>query len=208
MAVKRLRAGIRDGRFVAETTQSAIVADNVVIATGPYQKAIIPEQLNDNTSLSQLHASRYRAPQQLPRGAVLIVGSGASGTQITEELVRADRQVYLSVGGDRRMPRRYRGHDLIWWLTEQGLDQMPVQSRGPDKALPLITGAYADPRRRSERGTGTVLPRPALALENEFVLSGWDRRRCRPAGASPGLAPTLEVTTEQLARRCFRLHLN
>jgi putative flavoprotein involved in K+ transport len=77
-----------------------------------------------------------------PQGAVLVVGSGASGAQIAEELCRAGRRVYLSVGRHRRMPRRYRGRDLIWWLSALGLDQTPVEKRGPDKSLPLITGAY------------------------------------------------------------------
>ena len=62
---------------------------------------------------------------------MLIVGSGASGAQIAEELVRAGRQVYLSVGRHKRMPRRYRGHDLIWWLATMGLDQTPSQSVDP-----------------------------------------------------------------------------
>jgi len=73
---------------------------------------------------------------------VLVIGSGASGAQITEELILAERQVYLSVGRHRRMPRRYRGRDLIWWLSALGLDQTPVEKRGPDRSLPLITGAY------------------------------------------------------------------
>ena len=46
------------------------------------------------------------------------------------------------LAGAERMPRRYRGHDLIWWLSEMGLDQTPVERRGPDATLPLITGAY------------------------------------------------------------------
>ena len=90
----------------------------------------------------QVHANAYKGPDQLPAGAVLIVGSGASGAQIAEELVRAGRQVYLSVGRHKRMPRRYRGRDLIWWLREMGLEQTPVEQRGPDATLPLITGAY------------------------------------------------------------------
>jgi len=133
----------RDGArgFLAETSEGTIAADNVVVATGPYQRPIIPA-LPGGTGLYEVHASRYREPGQLPRGAVLIIGSGASGAQIAEELFRAGRQVYLSVGRHRRMPRRYRGRDLIWWLTTLGLDQTPVERRGPDRSLPLITGAY------------------------------------------------------------------
>lgn len=126
--------------FIAETSEGVIEAANVVVATGPYQRPVVPE-LASQARLFQVHASGYREPGQLPPGAVLIVGSGASGAQIAEELLDAGRRVYLSVGKHRRMPRRYRGHDLMWWLTELGLDQTPVEKRGPERALPLITGA-------------------------------------------------------------------
>lgn len=128
--------------FVAKTSAGSIEANNVVIATGPYQRPLIPKELSEEIGLFQVHASQYRNPNQLPSGAVLVIGSGASGAQITEELIRADRRVYLSVGRHRRMPRSYRGHDLMWWLSALGLDQTPVEKRGPDRALPLITGAY------------------------------------------------------------------
>ena len=128
--------------FTAETTDGVIAASNVVVATGPYQRPVIPPSLKDGIEVFAVHASRYREPDQLPLGAVLVVGSGASGAQITEELLRAGRRVYLSIGRHRRMPRRYRGRDLIWWLSALGLDQTPVEMRGPDQSLPLITGAY------------------------------------------------------------------
>jgi len=141
VAVTQLRCrGDRRG-FAAETTHGLVEAANVVVATGPYQRPIIPALLDPAVGF-QLHASRYVRPEQLPPGAVLIIGSGASGVQIAEELVRAGRHVYLSVGHHRRMPRRYRGRDLMWWLCELGLDQTPVERRGPDRSLPLITGAY------------------------------------------------------------------
>ncbi|HMF23135.1 MAG TPA: NAD(P)-binding domain-containing protein [Pseudolabrys sp.] len=128
--------------FVAETSEGRIEAANVVLATGPYQHPIIPTLLSNNATVFQVHSNRYRRPEQLPSGAVLVIGSGASGVQIAEELLRAGRQVYLSVGRHRRMPRRYRGRDLIWWLSALRLDQTPVEKRGPDRSLPLITGAY------------------------------------------------------------------
>jgi putative flavoprotein involved in K+ transport len=65
----------------------------------------------------------------------------ATAAQIAEELVRAGRRVYLSVGRHKRVPRRYRGRDLIWWLETMRLDQMTIEQRGPDTTLPLITGA-------------------------------------------------------------------
>jgi len=129
-------------RLLAQTPSGSIVASNVVIATGPYQRPVLPHLLCGDFDLFQVHASAYKTPTQLPSGAVLVVGSGASGAQIAEELLRAGRKVYLSVGRHKRMPRRYRGHDLIWWLREMALDRTPVEKRGLDATLPLITGAY------------------------------------------------------------------
>ena len=130
VAVTRLH---RDGAsgFVAETADGAIAAQNVVVATGPYQRAIMPDLLRDEADVFQAHASRYLNPEQLPRGAVLVVGAGASGAQITEELTRSGRRVFLSVGRHTRLPRRYRERDLIWWLSELGRDRITVEERGP-----------------------------------------------------------------------------
>ena len=142
VAVTALRGGDGGSGFVAETSDGPIEADNVVAATGPYQRPVIPALSLDDAGIFQVHASRYQNPDQLPPGAVLVVGSGASGAQITEELLRAGRRVYLSVGRHRRMPRRYRGRDLIWWLSALGLLERPTEERGPDRSLPLITGAF------------------------------------------------------------------
>jgi putative flavoprotein involved in K+ transport len=142
VTVTALRRDEPDDGYVAATSAGPIRALNVVIATGPYQKPVVPDLSADLDDLFQVHASTYKQPSQLPPGSVLVVGSGASGAQIAEELARAGRKVYLSVGRHKRMPRRYRGNDLIWWLNTMGLDQTPVTERGPDATLPLITGAY------------------------------------------------------------------
>jgi putative flavoprotein involved in K+ transport len=156
VAVTGLRSAEGGNGVLAQTSSGLIVARNVVIATGPYQRPVIPRLLADDCDLFQVHASAYKRPQQLPSGAVLVVGSGASGAQIAEELLRAGRKVYLSVGRHKRMPRRYRGRDLIWWLAEMGLDRTPVEKRGGDATLPLITGAYGghtvDLRQFAEQG--------------------------------------------------------
>jgi putative flavoprotein involved in K+ transport len=142
VAVTRLRRRDGGSGFVAETSDGAIEADNVVVATGPYQRAVVPDLSRDDAGLFQVHASRYSNPEKLPSGAVLVVGSGASGAQIAEELFRAGRRVYLSVGRHTRLPRRYRGRDLIWWLSALGIDRTPVEARGPSRLLPVISGAY------------------------------------------------------------------
>jgi putative flavoprotein involved in K+ transport len=168
VAVTRLRC--RDGAsgFVAETSDGAIEADNVIVATGPYQRPVIPSALRDDINVFQVHAARYLNPAQLPPGAVLVVGSGASGAQIAEELLRAGRRVYLSVGRHTRLPRRYRGRDLIWWLSAMRIDQTPVEARGPSRLLPVITGAYGghtiDFRRFAAEGV-TLLGRAETARD-------------------------------------------
>ncbi len=66
-----------------------------------------------------------------------------SGAQIAEELLQAGRRVYLSVGRHRRLPRRYRGRDLIWWLAEMRLDQVTPEERGPARLGPVIPAPMA-----------------------------------------------------------------
>lgn len=102
--------------FVVETSEGLIEARYIVVATGAFQDPIIPKLVPEIAGIMQIHSNAYRNPGQLPPGAVLVVGSGSSGTQIADELVRAGRRVYLSVGAHDRPPRRYRGRDFVWWL--------------------------------------------------------------------------------------------
>ena len=98
--------------IVQGTDGTTFDADNVVVAIGGYHTAKVPpvsERLP--RTVLQVHSSDYRNPAQLPGGAVLVVGAGASGQQIAEELMRSGRTVYLSVGAHNKLPRRYRGHD-------------------------------------------------------------------------------------------------
>ena len=136
----RRRAG---GGFVAVTSEGTIESDNVVVATGPYQRPKLPDIASDVGDVFQVHASGYVNPQQLPPGAVLVVGAGASGAQIADELMRAGRRVYLAVGHHRRLPRRYRGRDFRWWMQSLRRDQLLPADRGARNFLSLvITGAY------------------------------------------------------------------
>ena len=109
------------GVFELVTSDGAHTADQVVIATGPYHNPAVPriaERLPGD--LVQLHSSQYRNPDQLPDGAVLVVGTGQSGCQIAEDLHLAGRQVHLAVGSAPRAARRYRGRDTLAWLDEMG----------------------------------------------------------------------------------------
>jgi len=109
------------GMFIAETPQGSIEARHVIAATGPFQKPVIPALVTEAPGLTQIHSAHYRNPAQLPAGAVLVIGAGSSGVQIADELRRAGRKVYLSVGAHDRPPRRYRGRDFVWWLGALGM---------------------------------------------------------------------------------------
>lgn len=132
----------REGDIFRATTSTGIVeARNVVVATGPFQKPVIPTVITDPT-ISQLHSNSYRNPGQLPPGAVLVVGAGSSGAQIAEELVRAGRKVYLSLGPHDRPPRRYRGQDFVWWLGRLGKWDMKAPTPGTEHITIAVSGAY------------------------------------------------------------------
>ena len=133
-ALRRTASGFR-----ADTPSGSIDAANVVVATGPFQRPLLPAF---DLDIFQVHASEYRNPAQLPAGGVLVIGSAASGTQIAEDLMLAGRQVFLSIGPHRRMPRRYRGKDLLWWWDALGIDQIPVEKRNSNLAPPVHSGAY------------------------------------------------------------------
>lgn len=144
-SVQRLRR-TASGRFEVSTTYRDFTADQVVIATGGYQIATIPriaERLP--VEIAQMHSSAYRNPEQLPPGEVLIVGSGQSGCQITEDLHLAGRRVHLCTGSAPRTARRYRGRDVVDWLHDMGYYDMPIhehpqQERVRGKANHYVTG--------------------------------------------------------------------
>lgn len=120
--VEVLRVQKREGStgFIVTTSKGTIEAERVVAATGPFQKPHMPDLVPEDTRLMQIHSSAYKNPGQLPDGAVLVVGGGASGAQIAEELHRAGREVFLSIGEHYRPPRSYRGRDYVWWLGVLG----------------------------------------------------------------------------------------
>jgi putative flavoprotein involved in K+ transport len=125
------------------TSCGPVRAGDVVSATGPFQRPHVPAPAASLApDVFQVHASRYRNPEQLPLGGVLVVGAGASGLQIAEELLEAGRPTYLSVSRHRRMPRRYRGHDLFWWLERWGFMER-TRDQWPDGRMPpslVVTG--------------------------------------------------------------------
>jgi putative flavoprotein involved in K+ transport len=131
----------------------------VVAATGPFQRGIIPAVVPPAAGIAQMHSNAYRNPSQLPQGAVLVVGAGSSGAQIADELSRAGRRVYLSVGEHQRPPRQYRGRDFCWWLGVLGLWDAPRDPSVKHVTI-AVSGAYGghtiDFRRLAARGVTLV----------------------------------------------------
>ena len=143
LAVEQAGSGFR-----VATDRGTWLAANVVVATGdaadprvPAQAAALP------LGLVQLHASRYRSPDDLPGGGgVLVVGAGPSGHQVALELARAGRRVVLSVGRHARMLRRYRGRDIWSWLETIGnlddrIDEVPAPDASRRSPSLALTGA-------------------------------------------------------------------
>jgi putative flavoprotein involved in K+ transport len=128
--------------FRAETTDGVIEAINVVVATGPFQRPVVPTAVPADLGIAQIHSAAYRNPDQLREGAVLIVGAGSSGVQIADELARAGRRVYLSVGPHNRPPRRYRGRDFVWWLGVLGEWHTEVVAPGTEHVTIAVSGAH------------------------------------------------------------------
>ncbi len=104
------------------TDQRTWLARNVVVATGTENLAYLPPAASRiDPAIHQLTAGRYRGPDRVPGGGVLVVGASASGAQIAEELRRAGRPVVVSVGQHARLPRSYRGRDIVWWMDRVGV---------------------------------------------------------------------------------------
>jgi putative flavoprotein involved in K+ transport len=141
VAVNALQARADGPGFRADTSDGVIEATNVVVATGPFQRPIVPAVVTAAAGIVQIHSAAYRNPGQLPEGAVLVIGAGSSGVQIADELVRAGRRVYLSVGPHNRPPRRYRGRDFVWWLGVLGEWDAKAVAPGTEHVTIAVSGA-------------------------------------------------------------------
>lgn len=165
----------KDGAgFVAETSAGTIAASRVVVATGPFQKPLIPTVVPDSAGIVQMHSEAYRNPGQLPEGAVLVVGAGSSGAQIADELLRAGRKVFLSVGPHDRPPRAYRGRDFVWWLGALGKWDAKAVEPGMEHVTIAVSGANGgetvDFRRLAARGM-VLLGRAGAYADGKMAIA-------------------------------------
>ncbi|NID09549.1 flavin-containing monooxygenase [Fibrivirga algicola] len=158
--------------FVSEAGKDTVyLSRRLVIASGSQNKSWVPDWANNLTqSVVQLHASQYRNAHQLPAGNVLVVGSGQSGTQIAQDLLRSGRHVFLSTARVGRIPRRYRGNDIFDWLVTIGFYNTSTEEV-TDPSLftvknPQVSGA-------GQRGKTSSLQ--SLARSGAIILGRADR---------------------------------
>lgn len=140
--VKKVERNAERPGFTIETSRGFMEAHRVVAATGPFQRPVIPSIAPEDESITQIHSADYRNPGQLPKGAVLVVGAGSSGVQIADDLQRAGKTVFLSVGPHERPPRTYRNRDFVWWLGVLGEWDAVRAKPGEEHVTIAVSGAY------------------------------------------------------------------
>jgi putative flavoprotein involved in K+ transport len=158
-----------DGRFHLEVDGRTITADQVVVATGPFQTPYVPK-LADRLAedVFQTHAVGYRRPDDMPPGTVLVVGGGNTGFQIAKEL-SATHKIVLSIGS-RQTPLRQRllGRDLFWWLTKARILDKSVETRLGQRLSTRETLIGSSPRELRRRYGVELKPR-ALDADGRTV---------------------------------------
>ena len=184
------------GAFVVRTTQTTWRASNVVVATGwsdqphvPALAARLPRGITQVTPVS------YRNPAQLPDGGVLIVGAGATGVQLADELAAAGRDVVLAVGHHNRVPRRYRGMDIWRWMDRIGVFAATIDD-------------VSDPRQARNDGSLQVVGRddqrnvdlPALHAAGVQVVGRVTAVEGSRVRLAADLAATMSTADDRLGR--------
>lgn len=195
-AVEREEAGFR-----VTTDRGVWIAAAVVVATGHCDVPFVPPVAAGlSRDVAQVVPTRYRNPDELLPGGVLVVGASATGVQLAAEIQRSGRQVTLAVGKHVRMPRRYRGRDIQWWLDTTGiLDERwdAVRDLEAARRQPSLQLVGTDDHRTLDLG---VLRGLGVRLAGR--VEGVDGRRVVLA---EDLAATLAAADERLARVLRRI---
>jgi putative flavoprotein involved in K+ transport len=141
------------GGYTVQLANRTEHANQVVIATGPFQTPRIPAIARDlDQQILQMHSSGYRNPDQIPPGTVLVVGGGNTGYQIAEELV-ATHEVHLSIGSRQApLPQRVLGRDIFQILERTGAMRKTVDSRIGGRLKDRDTLIGSSPRLARRRG--------------------------------------------------------
>jgi putative flavoprotein involved in K+ transport len=182
--------------YQVTTSQGEIRSRTVVIASGACNRPAVPP-VSDGVpaSVEQLTPLRYRDPGQLPDGGVLVVGASATGVQLAAELRRSGRPVTLSVGEHVRLPRTYRGRDVLWWMDASGVwdqryDEVEDLTRARRLPSPQLVGT-------PERAT---LDLNALASAGVELVGRWAAVRDGRALFSGGLRNVFSLADLKMER--------
>jgi putative flavoprotein involved in K+ transport len=176
-----------DGGYLVTTSQGEIRARAVVIASGACNRPTVPALAEAvPTRVRQLTPFEYRRPAQLAEGGVLVVGASATGVQLAAELRESGRPVVLSVGEHVRLPRMYRGRDVLWWMDASGLwnqryDEVDDLTRARKLPSPQLVGtaerATLDLNALTTMGVELV-GRLAAVRDGRALFSGGLRNVC------------------------------
>jgi putative flavoprotein involved in K+ transport len=152
------------GRFLVALEDRQIEADQVVVATGPFQLPRVPALADELApDVFQTHSTGYRHPSDVPEGTVLVVGGGNTGFQIAKELA-ATHAVHLAVGSRQTpLPQAFLARDLFWWLTKTRLLKKTVESRLGRRMRDRDTLVGSSPRQLKRAGV-ELKPRAVAAL--------------------------------------------
>lgn len=192
--VRRLaRHDAGSSRFRLETSAGPMDARTVVVATGGFQVPHLPPMASGlASSIRQVHVSDYRREADLPPGGVLVVGSGQSGVQVTEELLAAGRRVVLAVGRCGRIPRRYRGRDAFFWLHQLMVNGEAAGAPLPTAAmLPSPRARYGCNPHLSGHGGGRTVNLRALARDGVTLVGRLEGAEGSRVSFAPGLGESL-----------------
>ena len=171
-------------QYAVVTDRETYGARHVVVATGPHGAPVVPRSMGA-TDLRVLHSSAYRNPAQLPAGGVMVVGASSSGVQIADELVRSGRDVVVAVGRHTRVPRRYRGMDIFWWLENTGRTARTIDE-------------VRDPAAARRETSLQLVGRPATQAAETLDLAVLRARGARLAGRLESLSGSTAVFADDL----------
>lgn len=136
-----------DHGYEVVTDQGVFRCRTLVIASGACNLPSVPALREAvPASVPTFTTHDYRNPQQLPEGGVLVVGASATGVQLADEIQRSGRRVILSVGEHVRLPRTYRGRDILWWMEKSGVwnqryDEIDDLTRARNLPSPQLVGS-------------------------------------------------------------------
>ena len=185
-----------DGGYHVTTSQGEILGRAVVIASGACNRPVVPPlQEGVPASVEQITPFDYRGPEQLPDGGVLVVGASATGVQLAAEIRRSGRPVTLSVGEHVRLPRVYRGRDVLWWMDASGVwdqryDEVDDLTRARRLPSPQLVGT-------PERATLDLNALTAMGVE---LVGRWAAVRDGRALFSGGLRNVFSLADLKMQR--------